>query len=73
MKKWTEIAREEKEADMREIEEKIIRICKDNDLLVVPNIRDNVMQIIESAEPSKEEKHEAFNLFEQWLCEVYKY
>lgn len=73
MKKWTEIAREEKQADMRGIEEKIIRICKNNDLPVVPNIRDNVMRIIESAEPSKQEKHEAFNLFEQWLYEIYKY
>ncbi len=73
MKRWAEIAKEETEAGMREIEEKIVRICKDNDLTVVPNIRDNVMRIIESAEPSKQEKLKAFDLFEQWLCETHKY
>lgn len=57
---------------MKKIEEKIIRICKENDLPVVPNIRDNVMRIIESAEPSKEEKLEAFDLYDEWVYEALK-
>ena len=40
---------------MREIEEKILNICKRNDLSIFPNIRENVMIILESAEPTKEE------------------
>ena len=54
---------------MLEIEAKIKEICKKYDLPIFPNIRDNVMSIIESAEPTKEEKLEAFDLYDEWLCE----
>lgn len=54
---------------MQELEIKIEAICKKYDLPIFPNIRDNVMTIIESAEPTKEEKLEAFDLYDEWLCE----
>lgn len=57
---------------MRTIEEKIISICKKNDLSVFPNIRNNVMTIIESAQPSEEEKLEAFDLYDEWVYETLK-
>lgn len=52
---------------MRTIEEKIISICKENDLSVQANIRANVMTILESAQPSKKEKLEAFDLYDEWV------
>lgn len=57
---------------MKTIEEKIINICKENDLPVLPNIRNNVMTIIESAQPSKKEKLEAFDLYDEWVYETLK-
>ena len=56
---------------MREIEEKIADICKRNDLHVFPNIRANVLLILESAEPSKGEKLEAFDLYDEWCCKLH--
>lgn len=57
---------------MRTIEEKIISICKENDLPVLPNIRNNVITIIESAQPSKEEKLEVFDLYDEWVYKTLK-
>lgn len=51
---------------MKELEIKIEALCKEYDLPIFPNIRDNVMTIIESAEPTKEEKLEAFDLYDEW-------
>lgn len=55
---------------MLEIEAKIQAICKKYDLPIFPNIRDNVMRIIESAEPSRAEKLEAFDLYDEWSYEA---
>lgn len=57
---------------MKELEIKIEEICKKYDLPIFPNIRDNVMIILESAEPTKEEKLEAFDLYDEWLYESFK-
>jgi hypothetical protein len=57
---------------MKELETKIEAICKKYDLITFPNIRDNVMTIIASAEPSDEEKLEAFDLYDEWLYESFK-
>lgn len=57
---------------MSTIEEKIISICKANDLSVQPNIRANVMTIIESAQPSYEEKVKAFDLYDEWVYKTLK-
>lgn len=53
-------------------EEKVIELCKKYDLPFFQNIRDNVMTIIESAEPSNEDKLKAFDLYDEWLYEVIK-
>jgi hypothetical protein len=52
---------------MSEIEKKIENTCKKYNLPIFPNIRDNLMDIIESAEPSSEEKLITFELYEEWL------
>ena len=57
---------------MKEFEVKIECICKKYDLPVFQNIRDNVMSIIESAEPSGNEKLEAFDIYDAWLYEAFK-
>ena len=48
---------------MKELEMKIETLCKKYDLAVFPNIRYTVFNILESAEPSKEEKLEVFDLY----------
>ena len=57
---------------MKELEVKIEALCKKYDLPIFPNIRDNVMTILESAEPSGEEKLQAFDLYDEWLYESFK-
>ena len=44
-------------------------LCKKYDLPTFENPRDNLMTIIESAEPTSEEKLEAFDLYDVWLIE----
>lgn len=46
---------------------KIEALCKEYDLPVFKNPRDNVMVILESAEPSKEDKLTAFDCYDEWL------
>ena len=57
---------------MKEIEIKIETLCKKYDLTTFPNVRDNVMNILASAEPSDEDKLEAFDLYDEWLFEAFK-
>lgn len=57
---------------MLEIEAKIKEICKKYELTTFPNIRDNVMNILASAEPSDEDKLEAFDLYDEWAYEAFK-
>lgn len=52
---------------MEELEVKIEGICKWYGLPVFPNIRDNVMTILKAAEPSDEDKLEAFDIYDEWL------
>ncbi len=52
---------------MKELEIKIEAICEKYDLPIFPNIRDSVMNILVSAEPSDEDKLEAFDLYDEWL------
>lgn len=57
---------------MQELEIKIKALCKKYDLTTFPNVRDNVMNILASAEPSDEDKLEAFDLYDEWLYEAFK-
>lgn len=55
---------------MNEARAKIEAICKEYDLPVFENPRDNVMVILESAEPSKEDKLTAFDCYDEWLLDT---
>jgi len=57
---------------MKEYEERIEAICNKYDLSVFPNVADNVFHIIESAEPSDEDKLDAWDNYHQWLYESFK-
>ncbi len=56
---------------MKELENKIEAICKKYDLPVFENPSDNVFTIIQSAEPSQEEKLDAWENYHQWLYESF--
>lgn len=51
---------------------KLEELCKDYDLPVFESPRDNFLMILESAEPTKQEKWEALNCYETWLLEISK-
>lgn len=55
---------------MLDAREKIEAICKEYDLPIFENPRDNVMVILESAEPSKEDKLTAFDCYDEWLLNL---
>ena len=46
-------------------------ICKEYDLPVSQNPRDNFLMIVQAAEPTKEEKWFALEIYEQWLLKFY--
>ena len=52
----------------KRIEEK----CKKYDLPVFENPRDNMMILLEAAEPSNEDKLEVLDLYDEFLIEQYK-
>lgn len=46
-------------------------ICKKYGLSVFESPRDNFLTIIQAAEPTKEEKWYALEIYEQWLLALY--
>lgn len=52
-------------------EKRIEAICKKYDLPVFQNLRDNFMMIIQSTEPTKAEKWEALEIYDEWLLDLY--
>lgn len=51
--------------------ERIEAICKKYDLPVFQNLRDNFLMIIQSEKPTKEEKWEALEIYDEWLLDLY--
>lgn len=47
-------------------------ICKEYDLPVFENPKDNLLMIFEAAEPTKEEKWEALDIYEEWLLYLHR-
>ncbi len=52
-------------------EKRLEEICKEYDLPVFESPRDNFIMIIEAAEPTKEEKWEALEIYDNWLLGLY--
>lgn len=51
---------------------KLEELCKEYDLPVFESPRDNFLMILESAEPTKQEKWEALDCYDSWLLEISK-
>lgn len=58
--------------ELHEKEKQLETLCKKYDLSVFESPRDNFIQIIESAEPTKEEKWWALEVYEQWLIGLFE-
>lgn len=52
--------------------ELFVTICKKYDLPIFENPKDSFLMIIESAEPTKEEKNKALDIYDEWLLSLYK-
>ncbi len=46
-------------------------LCHEYDLPVFENPKDNFLMILESTEPTKEEKWKALDEYEQWLLNLH--
>ena len=53
------------------MEKRIEALCKKYGLPVFESPRDNFMMIIQSAEPTKEEKYEALEYYDKWLLRLF--
>ena len=47
-------------------------ICKKYELPVFESARDNFIMILEAAEPTREEKWHALDIYDDWLLALYK-
>lgn len=47
------------------------KLCREYDLPVFENPKDNFLMILESAEPTKEEKRRALDEYEKWLLAIH--
>ena len=46
-------------------------LCKEYDLPVFESPRDNLIMIMESAEPTRDEKLQALEAYEAWILYIY--